>query len=74
MVIGYPFLFQPNISYRLVYKSSFLMKLVADLQLPTFAFTRLLNKPYENEVTLTGQKPPLNCCMHLEILYNVKKE
>ena len=62
MVIGYPFLFQPNISYRLVYKSSFLMKLVADLQLPTFAFTRLLNKPYENEVTLTGQKPPLKCC------------
>ena len=29
-----------------------------DIQLPTFAFTRLLNKPYENEVTLTGQNLP----------------
>ena len=23
---------------------------------------RLLNKPYVNEVTLRGQKPPLKCC------------
>ena len=28
------------------------------IQLPTFAFTRLLNKPYENEVTLAGQNLP----------------
>ena len=31
------------------------------IQLPTFAYTRLLNKPYENEVTLTGQNTPLKC-------------
>ena len=30
----------------------------SEVQLPTFAYIRLLNKPYENEVTLTGQKPP----------------
>ena len=28
------------------------------IQLPTFAFTRLLNKPYENEFTLIGQNLP----------------
>ena len=32
------------------------------------AIKRLLNKPYENEVTLTGQNPPLKCCQPLEIL------
>ena len=26
------------------------------------AIKRLLNKPYENEVTLTGQNPPLKKC------------
>ena len=44
-----------------------------EIQLPTFAFTRLLNKPYENEVTLTGQNPPLKCCQHIEIQYTVRK-
>ena len=29
------------------------------LQLLNFAYKQLLNKPYENEVILTGQKPPL---------------
>ena len=28
------------------------------IQLWTFAYIRLLNKPYENQVTLTGQNPP----------------
>ena len=37
------------------------------LQLLIFAYKQLLNKPYENEVTLTGQKPPLKCCQPLEI-------
>ena len=37
------------------------------LQLPTFAYTQLLDKPDENEVTLTGQIPPLKCYQHLEI-------
>ena len=29
------------------------------IQLPTFANIQLLNKPYDTEVTLTGQNPPL---------------
>ena len=37
------------------------------------AYKRLLNKPYVNEVNLTGQKPPLKYCRHLEIQYPVKK-
>ena len=32
----------------------------------------LLNKPYENEVNLTGQNPPLKCCQPLEFLTNFK--
>ena len=36
--------------------------LFAYLQSWTFAIIRLLSKPYENEVTLTGQNPPLKCC------------
>ena len=28
----------------------------------------LVNKHYQNEVTLTGQNPPLKCCQPLEIL------
>ena len=32
------------------------------VQLWTFAYVRLLNKPYENEVTFRGQNPPLKCC------------
>ena len=32
------------------------------IQLLTFAYLRLINKPYENEVTLTGQNPPLKYC------------
>ena len=30
-----------------------------NVQLLTFAYIWLLNKPYENEVTLTGENPPL---------------
>ena len=39
----------------------------------TFAYIRLLDKPYENEVTLTGQKPSLKCCQHLELLTQLKR-
>ena len=39
----------------------------------TFAYIRLLNKSYENEVTLTGQKPPLKFCQPLELLTQLKK-
>ena len=31
-----------------------------------FAYKRLLNKPYENEVTLTRQNSPSKCCQHFE--------
>ena len=47
---------------------------LVNIQLPTFSYTQLLNKPYENEVTLTGQNPPLICCQHLEIQYTVRKK
>ena len=48
--------------------------LIVYLQLlPTCAYTRLLNKPYENEVTLKGQKIPLNGCQHLETYYILKE-
>ena len=30
------------------------------------AIKRLLDNPYENEVTLTRQKPPSKCCQHFE--------
>ena len=38
----------------------------------TFAYIRLLNKPYANEVTLTEQKIPLNCCQPFDFLYTFK--
>ena len=38
-----------------------------------FAYVRLLNKPYENEVTLTGQNPPLKCCQPLELLTHFER-
>ena len=38
-----------------------------EIQLPTFAYKWLLNKPYENEVTLREQNLPLKCSQPLEI-------
>ena len=38
------------------------------VQLWTFAYVQLLNKPYENEVFLREQKLPLKCCQHLKML------
>ena len=38
------------------------------LQLLTFVYIRLEDRPYENEVSLIGQNPPLKCCQSLEIL------
>ena len=35
----------------------------------TFAYVRLLNKPYENEVTLREQKIPLKFCQPLDFWY-----
>ena len=37
------------------------------------AYKWLLNKPYENEVTLTEQNPPLKYCQPLELLTQLKK-
>ena len=39
------------------------------IQLWTFAYVRLLNKPYKNEVTLREQKKPLKCCYSLHFLH-----
>ena len=44
------------------------------VQLWTFAIIRLLNKPYENEVTSTGQNAPLKCCQLLGLLTQLKRE
>ena len=32
------------------------------IQPQNFAYIHLLNKPYENEVTLRRKNPPLKCC------------
>ena len=43
--------------------SDFIQKeICSDIQQGTNIQERLLNKPYVNEVTLRGQKPPLKCC------------
>ena len=39
----------------------------------TFDYIWLLNQPYENEVTMTWQNPPLKYCQPLEILTHYKK-
>ena len=49
-------------------------KKVLYIQPLNFAYIQLLNKPYEKEVTLTGQNPPLKYCQHLEIQYTVRKK
>ena len=41
---------------------------IAQLQIKSDQTERLLNKPYVNEVTLTGQNSPLKCCQPLESL------
>ena len=38
------------------------------LQLTATQTAPLVNKHYQNEITLTGQKPALKCCQPLEIL------
>ena len=38
-----------------------------------FAYIWVLNKPYENEVTLTEQNPRSKCCQHLETWHSLKK-
>ena len=43
------------------------------IQLPTFSYTQLLNKPYGNEFTLREQNPNLKCCQPLELLTHFEK-
>ena len=38
-----------------------------DIQLCRLVMAPLVIKHYWNEVILTGQNPPLNCCQHLEL-------
>ena len=38
-----------------------------------FSYIRLLNKHYENEVTLTQQNPPLKCCQPLQLLTHFER-
>ena len=44
------------------------------LQLKSNQTERLLNKPYVNEVTLTGQNPLLKYCQPLELLTQLEKD
>ena len=53
--------------------SKFTASIRLQLQPSNFAYVRLLNKPYENEVTLTGQNLPLKCFQQLEIQNTVRK-
>ena len=65
----------PNQEEENVYKTGeYFDSLGEDVQLWTFAIIRLLNKPYENEVTLTGQNVPLKCCQLLGLLTQLKRE
>ena len=43
------------------------------IQPVNFTYVRLLNQPYENEVTLIVQKPLSKCCKHLETEHTLKK-
>ena len=45
-----------------------------NLQIKSDQTERLLNKPYVNEVTLTGQNPPLKYCQPLELLTQLEKD
>ena len=51
-----------------------LLRYLFYIQLSNFENIRLLNKPYENEVTLTGQNAPLKCCQLLGLLTQLKRE
>ena len=46
---------------------------VYSVQLRTYAYIRLLNMPYGNEVILRGQNIPLKCCQPLDFLYTSLK-
>ena len=58
---------------QIFYQAIFVDRLVMHLQLWTFAYIRLLNKPYENVVTLREQKVPSRYCQPLDFLYNFLK-
>ena len=45
-----------------------------NIQIKSDQTERLLNKPYVNEVTLTGQNPPLKYCQPLELLTQLEKD
>ena len=56
-------------------KSDFIMaRDLHYLQSRPKVYKRSLNKPYENEVTLRGQNPPLKCYQDLKIFYSLKKD
>ena len=48
--------------------------MLSAVQLKSDQTERLLNKPYVNEVTLTGQNPPLKYCQPLELLTQLEKD
>ena len=51
-----------------------IIRLSRYIQIKSDQTERLLNKPYVNEVTLTGQNPPLTYCQPLELLTQLGKD
>ena len=49
-----------------------LLSFSANIQLRAKQTAPLVNKHYQNDVTLTGYNPPLKCCQPLEILAQPK--
>ena len=60
-------------AYGQKYRQTLLGNLYNYIQSWTFAYIRLLNKPYENEVILTGQNLPLKCDQFLELLTHLRR-
>ena len=44
------------------------LRILPIVQLRSKQTAPLVNKHYQNKVTLTGQSPPLKCCQPLKIL------
>ena len=60
---------------KLNFEIAFLcIKAPYSIQIKSDQTERLLNKPYVNEVTLTGQNPPLKYCQPLELLTQLEKD
>ena len=58
--------YQENLHSDIPSGSNYIGSLIIYYTAINLCLQTLLYKPYENEVTLTGQNPPSKCCQHLE--------